>query len=290
MLKYAVSCTLDLLSYYAPVIFRGTLETVLDSAVSSGYDAVEFHLKDPARFNPIKIREEADARNLQFGAICTGMEYHDNKLCLISEDTSVRKSAVNRLKEYVDFCEVLDAMLVVGTMRGNIPDLTRCDYYLERLTSAVLELSDYAAKSGVQLIIENINRYVSNYMLTIEDTANYVRKLGRDNVKLHLDTHSMNIEEKVMRGQISSCLDILGYVHFADSNRAYPGGGGIDFKPLVRELCESGWDGIVAMECQPLPDPETCARNAIAYCKAMETIVRIEREPLMNATSKILSA
>lgn len=46
--------------------------------------------------------------------------------------------------------------------------------------------------------------------------------------------------------------DKLYYLHIADSNRAAPGRGHIDFKPIAQALRDIGYDGWVSMELLPV--------------------------------------
>jgi sugar phosphate isomerase/epimerase len=57
--------------------------------------------------------------------------------------------------------------------------------------------------------------------------------------------------------------DLLGHIHFVDSNRRAPGMGHTDFGPIVRVLREIGYEGYVSAECFPLPDADAAAKQTI---------------------------
>ena len=40
-----------------------------------------------------------------------------------------------------------------------------------------------------------VNRYETNIMNTVQEALDYINDLGDSDVKAHLDTHHMNIEE-----------------------------------------------------------------------------------------------
>ncbi len=93
----------------------------------------------------------------------------------------------------------------------------------------------------------------------------------------------MNVEDKDIAASVRYGQKWLRYVHFSDSNRAYPGGGGFDYKAFMRALNDVEYGGYVTMECQPYPDSITCAKRALEYCKHMEAIIEIESAPLYES-------
>jgi sugar phosphate isomerase/epimerase len=69
----------------------------------------------------------------------------------------------------------------------------------------------------------------------------------------------MNIEEASIQGAIQDNLPLISYVHAADSNRLYPGGGHTDVPAVLALLKEGGFSGEISAECLPLPDDGTAA-------------------------------
>jgi sugar phosphate isomerase/epimerase len=58
---------------------------------------------------------------------------------------------------------------------------------------------------------------------------------------LHMDTHSMIIEDANLPAAIRYSADTMGYVHVSDSNRLYPGGGNVDFMAVMEALDDIGY-------------------------------------------------
>ncbi|MBN1936271.1 MAG: sugar phosphate isomerase/epimerase, partial [Anaerolineae bacterium] len=61
----------------------------------------------------------------------------------------------------------------------------------------------------------------------------------------------------------------LFHVHFADSNRWYPGAGHIDFGHIVQTLKAMDYQGYISIEAMPLPDADTCAKEAVKMLKRL---------------------
>ena len=72
--------------------------------------------------------------------------------------------------------------------------------------------------------------------------------VNKPNVGVMLDTFHLNIEEVDMAQAILDCKGCLYHLHVGDSNRAAPGMGHMDFRPIMKALAEIGYQGYVTME------------------------------------------
>jgi sugar phosphate isomerase/epimerase len=207
------------------------------------------------------------------------MEYSFGGLSLIDDESGKREAAMERVREHIDFAAELDARLIIGIMRGNIPRGKTARPYLERFGEALRSICAYAGQKRVSVVLEAINRYINNYLNTVSETIDFIGSLGCKNLSLHLDTHSMAIEEKNLQDAVLYCRNKpLGYVHYSDNNRLYPGGGALDFRELTRALMDIGYTGYITLECLPFPGAEESARRGLAYMKSIEQIVSIEKQ------------
>ena len=277
MFKYGISCALEPQSVRQPTVIRGEIEYVASEARRAGYDGIELFIRNPKQYVPARLRQAAKNEGLDFCAISTGMEYNLNNLCLIAERKEERRLAVSRLKEHLELGGEIQAPVVVGIMRGNIPDFSREKEYLKLYREALYELSDYARKVGSRIYVESIMRYINNYLNSAPETAVFLRDLKTDNVKLHIDTHSMLVEDRDPVQSIYETEDILEYVHFSDSNRKYPGAGNVDFKAIMGALMDVGYKGYITMECLPYPTELECARRGLNYTRHLERMLMIEK-------------
>lgn len=281
---YGVQCALEELPEHVPAIFRGSLRGVAESSRKAGYDAMELYIRNPADWKASELNVVAADNGLAYAGICTGLEYVLNGLSVTDDDATARQKAVDRLKEHLDLAAEIDCPVVVGSMRASLPDASYRSVYLERLGDALRQLDAYAASHGSWLLVENINRYISNYLCTVPECVDFIRSLGLARLKLHVDTHSMHIEDKNPAEVLRQCGDVLGYVHVSDANRGYPGAASIDFKAHLHALLDIGYTGYITAECQPFPSQEVCAQRAIDYMKAMESAARIERAAVQSSS------
>ena len=66
-----------------------------------------------------------------------------------------------------------------------------------------------------------------------EDQYSQVREVGAPNLRVHLDTYHMNIEEKSFYEAVLSARGLLGHVHASENDRSIPGSGHDRSRPAV---------------------------------------------------------
>lgn len=285
MFKYGIQMSVDKVDERVPVILRGNFEECANIAKNVGYDGIELFMHTPSEKDPYEFKKIANSYGLSITCICTGMEYGKFGLCLTSNEKNIRENAIAKLKEHIDFAEITDSMICIGTMRGQIPDSSSRQLYYEKLADSLMELNEYAISKNVQLVVEDNPQYVSNFLNTIEEVGTFVEQLALKNVGLHLDTHCISMEDKSIE-DIRKYSNILKYFHYADSNRGYPGSCNFNFLAMTKLLLEINYTGFITLECQPYPNQEECARRGLAYVKAIETAAEIELMRLKDSLYK----
>lgn len=268
--KYGVTAAIEILPDSYPVVLRGDFSQTAEKAKAAGFDAIELHLRNPKQIDGEELLKIADKNDIKFCGIATGLEFSRNKLSLIDTNEDIRNAAVIRLQEHVDLAKILGCPVIIGIMRSNIPDFADYELYENLLTDSLSRVDAYAEKNDVPIVLENINRYINNYLCTTKDTYDYLDKINLPNTTLHLDTHSMNIEDVDMNECIRYSAKLLTYMHFSDSNRLRPGLGHMDFKGMLQTLDDIGYDGYISVECLPLPDPIACMTGCMEYLKQIE--------------------
>ena len=128
------------------------------------------------------------------------------------------------------------------------------------LLEALAVLGEHAAREGVWLALEPLNRY-EDYMINRLDQAvslaeEIERELGLDSVRVCADMFHMNIEEDDLAKAITDTGRRLAHVHVDDSNRLQPGTGHLDFANVMEALRTIGYHGWLALECRLRGEPE----------------------------------
>lgn len=267
-LKYAVTVAPWALKD-APVLLCGEMRPQLEQAKALGYDAIELHLRTPDDANVSEMRSLCGEFDIRVSAVATGLSKLVDNLSFIDDNPKVRAAAVDRIKEFIDWSAVLGCGVIVGSMRGTIPDLSNKERYSKHMTDCLGRILAYAEPANVPIYLEVINRYENNYLNTAQETLDYVNSFKNDCLLVHLDTFHMNIEENSPEKAIELCGSKLGYIHFADNNRHACGDGTIDFEKILTALENISYKGYVSVECLPLPDGISAARSSITNLKGL---------------------
>ncbi|MDR0381690.1 MAG: sugar phosphate isomerase/epimerase [Oscillospiraceae bacterium] len=119
---------------------------------------------------------------------------------------------------------------------------------LARSTDNMRRLADLAAEHGISLYMEVLNRFEGYLLNEAKEAAAYADAVGRDNVKVMLDTFHMNIEEDSLPDAIRLTGRRLGELHIGEANRRPPRPGRMPWEAIGAALREIGFDGKVVME------------------------------------------
>jgi D-psicose/D-tagatose/L-ribulose 3-epimerase len=118
------------------------------------------------------------------------------------------------------------------------------------------EVGRFAAREGITLGLEPLNRYEHFFINTAEDALPLIKDINEPSVKLHLDTYHMNIEEKDFCTTVVHTGKHLCYVHCSENDRGIPGSGHIDWDGLCNAMVEVGYSGWMVIESffEPIPE------------------------------------
>jgi len=250
-------------------VFAGPdLAASLRRAAAFGFDGVELMLKNPTLLDGEAIRSMLDDTGLELAGLCSGHVFGEDGLGLIGPDPENCQAAMERMKALVDLAAFLGSgtLVNIGRSRGRA-DENDPEGSWGRAVEAFLALSDYAEPRGVRLALEPINHTEVNYIITTQDGVRMCENVDRANFGLMLDIYHMNIEDVDISDSLREAQRYCWLVHFADSNRRWPGSADIDFPGVIDTLQEIGFDGFVSAEISPWPDSDTAARSTIDYLR-----------------------
>lgn len=194
-----------------------------------GYDYAEMSLaslqgmSDGEFHNVCKICEDADiyveAFNGMFGAVCLLGDNADRDN-MIRDYLSKAFSRAAKLGGKV-------AVFGSGGARRR-PDNLLPDIVLNRLCAVIRIIGEEAAKYGIKVAVEELNKNETNVINTLADAAPIIKAVGLSNVGCVADTYHILVEE----GDFDSIVkyaDIINHAHIAC---------GLDRKPPSETFAE----------------------------------------------------
>jgi len=138
-------------------------------------------------------------------------------------------------------CGILYSALGKYETKPTLEGRTNCVKALKRVAKR-------AADQGVVLGLEVVNRYETNLVNTAAQAVELIEDIGEANVKVHLDSYHMHIEEAGLAQAVETAGPHLGYVHIGESHRGDLGTGNVDFPQLFRALANLGYTGPITFE------------------------------------------
>ncbi|HDP36599.1 MAG TPA: sugar phosphate isomerase/epimerase [Candidatus Atribacteria bacterium] len=245
---------------FSALAFKEDLEKNVKKVADLGFDGVELAVRDPKYLEVEKIINLVRECNLEVPAIGTGQAYGDEGLSFSDPNEVVRKMAVERINNQIIFASHFNAQVIIGLIRGKINEGVSQKEAEKWTIDCLRKCTEFAKEYNIRLTLEPVNRYESNFINTISEGIEFIKRVGASNLGLLADTFHMNIEEVSIYDSLIQAKDYLTHVHFADSNRWAPGCGHLDFAKIVQTLKKIGYQGYVSAEILPLPDSDTAAR------------------------------
>jgi len=210
-------------------------------------DVVEIPVFNPESFPSEKVRDELDKNGLK-ACVCYGCGVDSD---IASLDEKIRKKGIERFKKAIDHTNVIGAKKIGGVVyktggifTGKAPTEEEWNYSV----NSMKEIAKYAQKFGIDICVEQINRYETYFINTTEDALRYCKDVGETNMQLLLDTHHLILEELSIYDSIIKAGKYLGHFHTSENNRGIPGTGQVDWYQVYEALKEINYKGWLVIE------------------------------------------
>ena len=278
-MKLSVTIQTPDVSLDVPVaLISGSLNEKIAKAALWGADGVELMTINPRELDWQQILGQLNANNIEAAAVASGAMAFAAGITLLHCDREIMKLAKTRLYDLIDFAAALGAPIVtIGSFRGRIASvestaLVRDSGNGRQMLKDILgEAAEYAAARSVKLAIEAANRYELDFIHNHAQALDFIKEVNQPALGILLDTFHMNIEEDswVIPFERTIGLGKLYHVHLGDNNRLPTGCGMIDFERIVATLLRLGYSGYLSAELLAHPDPDTAARQTIAFMRPL---------------------
>lgn len=262
MITTAITIALVPQARQGPFVFHGDLPGSIAKAARLSFDAVEIFPPAGDAIDIPEVKKLTGDAGLKVAALGTGAGMVVHKLSLTDADAAVRQLAIDFVRKIIDTAGQLNAPAIIGSMQGRHGEADR-QSVLARLAESLATLASHASQYHVPLLYEPLNRYETNLFNRQGDAAAWVRQNKLANLKVLADLFHMNIEEANVAAALREVGDLLGHVHFVDSNRRAAGWGHFDFAPIVAALRGINYNGYASAECFPIPDSDAAAAKTI---------------------------
>ena len=255
-LKYG----LNLLVYTAT--FSADQVDLVKKVADMGYDGVEIPFNDLSVLDAAATRQACEAAGVGLTACCVVIP----GTSISSPDPAERAAGVDRLKQLVDITAEMGGDTVAGPLYAPVGHHTgrwRTDEEWAWCAEGLAAGAEHAAKAGIRLAIEPLNRFETYMFNTASDAVKLVQEVGSEHLKVQLDTFHGNIEEKDTAAAIRATGPWLGHFHASESDRGLPGTGQVRWKEVFAALNDIDYSGWVTIESFATGILDLCAAACI---------------------------
>ncbi|MHC4124777.1 MAG: sugar phosphate isomerase/epimerase family protein, partial [Planctomycetota bacterium] len=220
---------------------------LIDRAKKLGMDFIELPLMCLETFDPPAVKKRLT--DVGLGAVTSTVLLGDTDIT--SDDAAIREKGVEYLKACVQATSDVGADCFSGVTYSqhvkpavNRPSQQAWQYSADSLR----QIAQFAKGLGVTVGLEPVNRYETYLVNTCQQALKLKEMIGEDNVKIHLDTYHMNIEEKSFYEATKLAGKDLIHYHLCENDRGIPGTGLVDWDDIFKALSEINYQGYAALE------------------------------------------
>lgn len=229
---------------------------VIEDLKATGYDGVEIPMFEGTPEHYAKLG--ARLKQAGLGATGIGVMPGGGKSA-VSADKAERAAALDHIKWLIDCTAALGGNITAGPFHQPLGEFSGRGATADekaRVTEVHKQAAQYAAKSGITLAVEPLNRFECYFLNTAAQAAELVQAVDEPNYGYLYDTFHFNIEEDSITDVIPATIGQISHVHISENNRGVPGAGHIDFAAVFKALKAAGYDGWMTIEAfgSALPD------------------------------------
>jgi len=211
-----------------------------------GYDYIEIAALDPGSIDVDFTRRQLEAADLGVTlslGLAPEADISSEDPEKVARGEAVLQEAVNLARD-IGSAHVCGILYSVFTKYYSPPTAKGINNSVEVLR----RLGEQARASNITIGLEVVNRYESNVLNTAAQAVALCKRIDSPQVKVHLDTYHMNIEENDCATAMIETGEYLNYLHIGESHRGYLGSGSINFDDVFRGVVQSGYTGPITFE------------------------------------------
>jgi len=220
---------------------------LIDRAKNLGLDFIEIPLMVLEDFDVMAVSNRL--KKVELDVVLSTVLTEDTDIT--SANPRARSRGVEYLKACVKATHDIGGTSFSGVIYSQHAKNTRerpTEQTWEYSATALKEVAQYAKTLDVTIGLEPVNRYETYLINTCQQALELINMIEEDNMRIHLDTYHMNIEEKSFYEATKLAGDKLIHYHLCENDRGIPGSGLVDWDGIFKALSEINYHGYAALE------------------------------------------
>ena len=236
---------------------------IIEDLKATGYDGVEI----PMFEGDVAHYERLGRKLAELGLGASGIGVMPGGgASAVSADKAEREAALDHIKWLIDCTAAIGGDIAAGPFHQPLGEFSGAGPTADekqRVAEVHQQAAQYAAKAGITLAVEPLNRFECYFINTAAQAAELVKAVGEPNYGYLYDTFHFNIEENSITDVIPQTIGQISHVHISENNRGIPGAGHIDFANVFSALKQAGYDGWMTIEAFGSAMPDLAAATKI---------------------------
>lgn len=194
-----------------------------------------------------KISAEMVRQGMDFGPYVLYADFKVKSMVLNTED--IREMLKTKLNEGIETSKRTGAKQAL-MVPGRFDDRLEWDYQTANVIDCMRELSDIAAKAGITIVLEPLNRWnhPGLFLTGIPQSAMICRAVNNPSCKIVNDMYHQQITEGNIIPNIDRAWDQIGAFHIGDNpGRKEPTTGEINYLNIFKHIYDKGYDGVLCV-------------------------------------------
>jgi len=167
-----------------------------------------------------------------------------------------QEADTERFKKYIEAAlpraaEVGIKTVVFGSGGARkVPEGFARDEAADQFVDRLREMAPVAEKTGVTVVVEPLNSKECNFINSLAEGADLVRRADHPRIRLLADIYHMLMDGEGPE-EIAAHAPLIAHCHVAEhEGRRAPGTAAEDLRPYLRALVDAGYKGGISVECR----------------------------------------
>lgn len=260
---------------------RLPLERAFEDADRLGYDGIEIWGGRPHAY-PFDLKnrdiDQINELSTKYGVPIIGYtpEMNMYPYNMMSGSESMRKESVEYIKLSLEMAKEMNAGFTMISA-GHAGYETPREEYWPRLVTNLKEMSSYAEKVGVNLVLEPLTHYESNVIITCDDLVQALDEVNSQRLMGMCDIVPPFCNREPIMSYFVKLGDRLRHMHIVDSDgesesHMMPGDGKIPLRELFAEIEATDYTGYCTIELVSACINEPTLGSALAIKRVREML------------------
>jgi len=219
---------------------------VLGEVAATGFECLAIPLRNLPSLQPAALAKAFQSA----GVAALGTTGFPAGADISSADPEMRQRGEEHLRNVLAVARDIGVEQINGALYGPLghagqpikPDAS------QRSAEVIGRIAEIASASGIRLCVELLNRYETAMLNSVQQGLAYLQLANHPNVRLHLDTYHMAIEERDPIAAAQAALPKLGYFELDQSHRGRLDEGSLDLRAMAEPVRQSGYQGLIGVE------------------------------------------